>query len=136
MIYLDTNVIVSCVDERDPNHDRARGLLSRLKGEKVVSKLTLVELTAVFSMASLQEPIPLALFSIKSVGAKIVNVDFEEALKRALSYAVELRLRALDLLHVAISKTIECRGFATLDEDIVKRARDIGERLGIEVVTA
>jgi predicted nucleic acid-binding protein len=136
MIYLDTNVIVSCVDERDPNHDRALGLLSGLKGEKVVSKLTLVELAAVFSMASLQEPIPLALFSIKSVGAKIVDVDFEEVLKRALSYAVELRLRTLDLLHVAISKTIECRGFATLDEDIVKRARDIGERLGIEVVTA
>jgi predicted nucleic acid-binding protein len=136
MIYLDTNIIVSCVDERDPNHDRALGLLSGLKGEKVVSKLTLVELAAVFSMASLQEPIPLALFSIKSVGAKIVDVDFEEALKRALSYAVELRLRTLDLLHVAISKTIECRGFATLDEDIVKRARDIGERLGIEVVTA
>jgi predicted nucleic acid-binding protein len=136
MIYLDTNVIVSCVDERDPNHDRALGLLSGLKGEKVVSKLTLVELAAVFSMAGLQEPIPLAPLSIKSVGAKIVDVGFEEALKRALSYAVELRLRALDLLHVAISKTIECRGFATLDEDIVKRARDIGERLGIEVVTA
>jgi predicted nucleic acid-binding protein len=135
MIYLDTNVIVSCVDERNLNHDKAQRLLSGLKGEKVVSKLTLIELVAVFSRAGLQEPIPLALFSIKSVGARIVDADFEEVLKRALMYAVELRLRILDLLHVAISKTIGCKKFATLNEEIIKKMSDISERLGIEIVT-
>ena len=90
----------------------------------------------VFSRTGLQEPIPLALFSMRRVGARTVDVDFEEVLNGALTYAVELKLRTLDLLHVTISKTIGCKRLATLDEDVIKRSSDISEKLGIEVVTA
>jgi len=75
MIYLDTNII-SYVDELDPNNERAVKLLSMLEGRRVVSRLTLIELTSAFSRANLDNPIAFALYSIEKSGAKVEDVDF------------------------------------------------------------
>jgi predicted nucleic acid-binding protein len=61
-VYIDTCVIVSYVDEADPNHERAARLVEGLGGERFVSMLPLVELASVYSRAGLGEPLPLAVF--------------------------------------------------------------------------
>ena len=79
-IYLDTCVIVSFIDEADANHTRAIRLVERLREERIVSRLTLLELASVYSRAGLEEPLPLTVYSVRAVGAKLVNLDFARAL--------------------------------------------------------
>ena len=136
MIYLDTCIIVSAVDELDPNHAKALKLLEELSNEnRVVSKLTLVELASVFTRANLDKPIALAIYAIKKVNAKIISTDFNEVLSQALRYAHELRLKTLDLLHVISCRIIGATRFATFDRDIISKAARIRKVLGIEVVS-
>lgn len=47
-VYIDTCVIVSYVDEADPNHERALRLVEGLDRERFVSMLSLVELASVY----------------------------------------------------------------------------------------
>ncbi len=52
MIYIDTGIIVSYMDEADANHSRAVRLIQSLWGEKLVtSRLALLELASVYSRA-------------------------------------------------------------------------------------
>jgi hypothetical protein len=62
----------------------ALALVKGLSGGRVVSKLTLVELASVYSMAGLEEPLPLVVYSVRSVGAEVVEVGFSEALRDAI----------------------------------------------------
>jgi predicted nucleic acid-binding protein len=49
MTYIDTDVIISFVDEEDPNHERAMRLVNNLPKDRVTSMLTLVKLVSVYS---------------------------------------------------------------------------------------
>ena len=133
MIYLDTNVIISYVDELDANHSRAVKLLDSLKDDKVISKLTLVELASVYSRAGLEEPQALAVYSVCRSGARVVEVDFNDVMTQAFKYAQALGLRSLDLLHVIACKLAGAKRLATFDEDIRSRADEISG-LGVEVI--
>jgi len=123
VIYLDTCVSVSFVDEADADHPRALRLLERLGKERVVSRLTLLELASVYSRAGLKEPLPLAVYSVRAVGARVVDLDFNEVLREAFVKAPLLKLRSLDLLHL-------------VDAGIAGRSEVISRELGIRVVTA
>ena len=135
-VYLDTNIVIANIDEKDPYHDGVVKLLSGISGRKLVSRLTLVELISVYSRADLEDPIALAIYSIKRAGASIVKVDFNEVLEKAMLYAERLRLRTLDLLHVVVSNILGCRVLLTLDTDIINKSEKIKEELGITVITA
>lgn len=130
MIYLDTNVLIALIDERDPNHERAEKLP---KDERVTSKLAMVELVSVFSRAGLDDPLSLSFYSLKLARAKPLDVDFDEVFNMAFKLAPELRLRTLDLLHVAICKMIKAEKMATFDGEIIKRKEAL-RRLGTEVL--
>ena len=134
MIYLDTNIIISFMDELDINHRRALSLLSKLNDKLVVSRLTLVELVSVYARARLENPVSLALYSIKKVGGEELSFNFSKAFARALKIAPLLELRTLDLLHIAISLEAEAKHFATFDNDIINK-RDLLRKMGIEVIT-
>lgn len=133
--YIDTNVIISFVDEEDPDHERALKLIDRLPRDRVVSMLTLVELVSVYSRANLEKPIALAFYSIDIVKAKIVDVDFSTVLRKALIYTHQLKLRALDLLHMITASIIGCKKFVTFDSEIIRKSNAIASTLGIEVLT-
>jgi predicted nucleic acid-binding protein len=135
VIYLDTNVIVSYMDELDANHERAVRLLDGLKGERVVSRLTLVELASVYSRAGLEAPLSLALYSIDSAGARIGELDFNEAIMLAFRFSESLRLRTLDLLHLVSCKLLGADQFATFDRDIIAKSDSILRTLGVRVIT-
>lgn len=135
MIYIDTNVIISYIDEADPNHAKAVELVDSISDDRVVSKLTLVELISVFSRAGLEEPISLAFYSIKSIKANMIEVNFNEVLNKAILYAPILGLRTLDLLHMIASVLAKCRKFATFDIGITSKSDLIARTLGLEIVT-
>ena len=133
--YIDTNVIVSFIDEKDLNHEKALKLINKLPKDRVVSRLTLLELASVYSRANLEKPIALAFYSIDIVKAKIIDIDFNTVLKKALVYVYQLKLRTLDLLHITIASIIGCKKFATFDNESIRKSNTIAHTLGIEVVT-
>ena len=135
MIYIDTNIIVSYMDEADANHSRAVKLIQSLRGEKLVtSRLALVELASVYSRAGLEDPLALALYSIEESGVELAEIDFNDALSQAFRLSAELRLRTLDLLHIMASKLLGARYFATFDKDIINK-KDLVARIGIRVIS-
>mgnify|MGYP000025005403 CR=1 FL=1 len=135
MIYIDTNVIISYVDEKDPNHDKVMTISMQLDKERIVSQLTLLELASIYARAELEKPIPLAMYSIKRFGASIVEADLNIVMKESLRHIPTLRLKTLDLLHITIAKAIGAKSIATLDKDIAKKANVIKDTMGIEVIT-
>ncbi len=137
MIYLDTSVIIAFVDEADPNHSAAVNLLDSLgEGEeRAVSRLTLVELSSVYSRAGLENPVALAMYSTRLAKARVVDVNFDDVLRQAFTMAPRLRLRTLDLLHLVACKEARARAFATLDRDVKVKAEAVREHLGVEVIS-
>ncbi|MEM0119786.1 MAG: PIN domain-containing protein [Thermofilaceae archaeon] len=132
---MDTSVIVAYIDEADANHAKAVDIARQLEDHvKVVSELVLVELASVFSRAGFSEPLGLAIYSVRLIGAQLTQVDFKEVFHVALRYSGDLKLRTLNLLHIAASYTFGARVFATLDREIVRRKPTIASLLGIEVL--
>ncbi len=135
MIYLDTNVIISYVDELDSKHGDAKSLLSTLEGNRAVSRLTLAELASAFSRADLDNPMAFALYSIEQSGAKVIDVDFNDIIIKAPKLAEELKLRTLDLFHLVICAEIHAEIFATFDENIINKSEDIHRLLKVRIVS-
>ena len=90
-VYIDANVIISFVDEADPNHGKALKLVNKLSRDRVASMLTIVELASVYSRARLEKPLALALYSIEVVNAWIADGDFNNVLKTAFTYVQKLK---------------------------------------------
>ena len=128
MAYLDTNVLLSYYFENDGNHQRTVRIVESLKlrGEKAyVSPLTIAELYSVVSRALDKLRLPPCFASldrerqihalikdiIKRVGVVVVNdeprldqVNEGKAFHiyaRAAEQAGQLKLKTLDLLHIA-----------------------------------
>ena len=136
MIYVDTSLIISYMDLKDPNHRRAEKIIDNISSEKkVASMLVLVELASVYSRAGLEKPLELALYSLELIGAEVAEVDYNEALKRAFKMAPALNMRTLDLLHIMVCSLIKADKFATLDQEIIRKSNVILEALGIKVLT-
>jgi predicted nucleic acid-binding protein len=135
MIYLDTNVIISYVDELDSKHEDAKELFSILEDDRAVSRLTLAELASAFSRADLDNPVAFALYSIEQSGAKVADVDFNDIIIKAPKLAEELRLRTLDLFHLVICAEIRAEIFVTFDENIVNKSEDIHRLLKVRIVS-
>jgi predicted nucleic acid-binding protein len=55
MIYVDTNVIISYADEKDPNHDKVITMSMQLDRDRAVSQLTLLELASIYARADLEK---------------------------------------------------------------------------------
>lgn len=133
MIYLDTSIIISYIDEADPNHTKALKIFDKLDERRITSRLTLVELTSVYSRAGLDDPLALAIFSINKAEAEIGEVDFNKILTNALKLSRLLKLRTLDLLHITACKTLGATKFATLDKGIMAKKENIAN-IGIKII--
>ncbi|MEM1582589.1 MAG: PIN domain-containing protein [Candidatus Bathyarchaeia archaeon] len=84
MIYVDTSLLISYVNLKDPNHFKAERIVSSINSErKVVSMLVLIELASVLFRDNLEKPLDLALYSQELIGAEISEVDYNDVLKKA-----------------------------------------------------
>ncbi len=135
MIYLDTNVIISFMDTRDPLHEDALKFLDSIDMERVVSMVVFLELVSVYSRAGFSDPVALAIYSIDRVGASLIGIDCDLLLRKAIVYAPMLKLRTLDLLHVVACYVIGADSIATFDEDIIRKSSVIEDTLGVKVVS-
>lgn len=137
MIYLDTSVMVSYVNKRDPLHDRAVESVEGAGQAGIVSRLTAVELASVFGRvtgAAGEELEALVEYALRRCGADLVEVDWEEVFSLALEHAGRLRLKTLDLLHIAAASIAGADAILTFDGDILSRGEVVRELLGLRVL--
>lgn len=135
MIYVDTSLVISYVDSKDPNHAKAERIVSSINSErKVVSILVLVELASVYSRAGLEKPLELALYSLELISAEVFEIDYNEVLRKAFIITPAFKMRTLDLLHIIACSSIKANKFVTLDQEIISKANIILETLGIKIV--
>jgi predicted nucleic acid-binding protein len=160
LAYVDTSVIVAALDPSDPRRERARKALE-LREDKVVSELVIAELASVLArqhkvLANIKDRLGVSehiafiaaiLYILKRFNLRYVNVrGYLRAplgqLYKPLAYAIELaerlRLRTLDLLHLAYIKAIRERGIQlstllTADMDFKDEEKEINRVLGIAV---
>jgi predicted nucleic acid-binding protein len=158
MSYLDTSVIIAYCIDNDPHHGKAVSMIKRLKqADKMdrfyASTLTLVELYSVVSRNIESYKLPpgieditnhkiklhitisyfLRLLSIYifSDEAKLTDLDSLKLFYKflAINLANELKLKTLDLLHIAYASQLVKKGiirfFATFDSEILDKKEAI-----------
>jgi predicted nucleic acid-binding protein len=125
----------------------------RRRGEEMrISSLTLVELYAYISrrigalklpphyarLSQEEKAAAVATHVLKHAGAQPVDNTPADLLQKATQLAHVLRLKTLDLLHIAYALHLAERDlvhtFATLDREIAER-RDVIEKLGLKLLT-
>jgi predicted nucleic acid-binding protein len=166
MSYLDTCVIIAYCIDGDPQHDKAVNIVEKLKknGNKLyASTLTLVELYSVVSRNIQKYKLPpgieeltnhrsklratiayfLQLLSLHILPdeAKLIDLDHLKLFHKfsdAIDLAAKLKLRTLDLLHLAYACQLATekliKFLATFDLEILKNKEAILEDIGIEVI--
>jgi predicted nucleic acid-binding protein len=160
LIYVDTSVIVAALDPTDPRREKARKALE-LHDNKVVSELVIAELASMLArqrrvLVSIRDKlgvddhmasIAIILYILKRFNLKYTSVrGFSTTLfgkiYNPMAYAIEptekLRLKTLDLLHLAYIKAIREQGLwihalLTADTDFKDIEKDLQESLGVTI---
>jgi hypothetical protein len=83
----------------------------------------------------LDNPIAFVLHSIERSGAKVVDVDFNDIIIKALKPAEELGLRILDLFPLVVHTEIHAEIFATFNKNFINRLEDIHRALEVRIVS-
>ena len=160
MIYVDTSVIVAALDPADPRREEARKVLEA-RDDKVVSELVIAELastlarqhrvlTSVRDKLGIDEHVAfmaIILYTLKRFNLKYASVRgfsrtpfgrLYNPLACATELAEKLKLKTLDLPHLAYIKAMRERGLQirtllTADADFKDAEKGLQELLGIAV---
>lgn len=144
MEYLDTSYIISLAVVDDVNHGEAVKIKKKIV-EPVASKLTVIELYAYYSrnpdreLLEFSKNLKLVVessvrFSLMKAGAKIVEASLDKILSHARELAVELKLKTLDLIHVATAIDIGAETIVTFDKDIRRLREKLYHGYGITII--
>ena len=161
MSYVDTSIIVAALDPTDSRRYHAKMILEE-KSVKMVSELVLMELASVLSrrekmMAELANKLGLSrelvevaviLYILKRFNLKYkmlrsrtrvtVFGKMYAPIAVAMELSPKLRLRTLDLLHIAYLKLLKEEGepintLMTADEDFKEVEKELKEVIGVNV---
>jgi len=161
-IYVDTSLLVAALDVKDHRQAEALSLLEKYRS-KVASELVLIEMASVLSrdkrlLKSLSQRLKLSedltliavlIYLLKMFKIKYAKLDLlqrsimpwtmYQPFATALELSTNLKMKTLDLLHLAyiqaISKTGEpVTAIATADRDFKKAQKQITKKLGIKVI--
>jgi len=165
MAYVDTNIVIAYYFREDPNHRKAAKVVEVLRKEgkeMIISPLTLTELYSILSRRSGTYALPPRIRAIADEKLKIyilVNHIIEDIrlrliddephveqvnktklfhiYRRAIRYVTDLKLKTLDLLHIAYAILLASKGlvnvFTTLDDEILAK-RHLLEKLGLKLL--
>ncbi len=165
MAYVDTSVLVAAYTPHDPMYKPSRVFLQKSRTLRIISVLTFEELSSVLSRVEKSIQVPASLkeeppqrrlraiveymvrdssLTIASqvgsstirLGDRTVTIPMEYSRASALAY--RLKLRALDLLHLAYADLISrlefsITSFVTNDGKIIQREGEIREALNLAV---
>ena len=133
--YVDTNVIISFLNNRDTNHARALKIFDN-KDRKVTSTVPVLELKSVLSRTT-----KLSLDEIKAFvdyfpenDVEVPEVDTNKIIRKAIEIAVRIRMKTLNLLHISASLIIEADTFITFDREFIEKKKEI-EIIGLRIMT-
>jgi predicted nucleic acid-binding protein len=154
--YVDTSVIVARYKPDDPLHEASENLFKLSEAVLYISPLTIVELYSVLSRVRIDVSLEkltlhsLIRFIIKDCRLQVVSIPL--LAKRSIagyevvapveyylsmSFSHQLKLRTLDLLHIAYASLLRRRGIAntliTGDENILKCGKEILATTGVLV---
>ncbi len=90
---------------------------------KIISELNIIEMTSVLSRSNLMEEQIYALIDyllIKS-DIKIKPIDINESIMKGNEVVNNLKLKTLDLLHIATAILVKADKFITFDKDFVNK---------------
>lgn len=161
MNYVDTSLVVAALDTSEPSRSRDATAMLERGGEKVVSELFLVELASAISRKSeliaaarLEDSQPptillaylvylMSKYDLRLLGSsgEQVTTPFGRVSAEAgscLGIAADLKLRSLDLLHLAHMLSLKERGYSveallTSDAEFLKAERFLAGR-GVKVL--
>lgn len=147
--YVDTSVIVARYKPADPLHREAEKLLQGKGARLYVSPVSLLELYSVLSRVRdelesplLEEPILETLITFIVQDCKLSILSQSRIVERrlagqtltipleyhlAMRYADRMKLRTLDMLHLAWAHIHGVNRFVTGDEEILERSKTIKE---------
>lgn len=163
MSYIDTSVVVASLDPLDPRRELALGVLEKLR-DKRVSELVLAELASIVSRRrnvlhktlrrigvrdELAVPVVL-LYVLKRFGLQYRRIDgrgniyplgdFYLPLAIVIELSSKVRLKTLDLLHLAYIAALKEQGeeiheLVTVDDDFKREEEAIKRELKIQIKT-
>jgi len=163
LAYVDTSIIISRYIPKDPVHKVSQEFFSQKDYAVYITSLTLTELYSVFSRMQEQISLPkevkiefpvavstLVSFAMKHCNLKLASIPYtviaeigdltiRAPIEQALSYslAARLRLRTLDLLHIALCWVLKMQQkidvFITIDDEVYSKKELIREETGVKV---
>lgn len=133
MNYIDTNVIISFLNSRDVNHERALKTLDH-DVEMVTSPVAVLELKSVLSRTTNlgTDEIEAFVDYLPEIKIEVPEVDMDKVVSNASEIAVNIRMKTLDILHLAAGVVLGADEFVTFDREFVEKEKDI-VNLGLKV---
>lgn len=124
--YIDTNVIISFLNSRDVNHERAVKTLEH-DGEIVTSPVAVLELKSVLARTTTISSYEIEAFVdyLSEVNIKVPEVDMGKIVSYASELAINIRMRTLDILHLAAGVVLEADDFVTFDREFLEKEKEI-----------
>ena len=124
--YIDTNVIIAFINNRDANHARALKIFN-YSNRKVTSMIAVLELKSVLSRTTKLsfDEIEAFVDYLPEINVEVPEVDANKIIRNATDIAVRIRMKTLDLLHISASIIIGADAFITFDREFIEKEKEI-----------
>ena len=133
MNYIDTNVIISFLNSRDINHEKALKILNH-DGEMVTSPVAILELKSVLCRTTTLDTDEIEAFVdyLNEINIEVPMIDMNKVISNAIEIAVNIRMKTLDILHLAAGVVLNVDDFITFDREFLEKEKEI-ENIGLRV---
>ena len=134
MEYIDTSVLIAFIDKNDGKHYIAETLLKKYNN-KIITKLNLIEMKSVLSRINLKTEEMEALIDYLLIKGeiKVVEVDMNKSIIKGNDMVKQIKLKTLDLLHIANAVILNATKFVTFDKDFINKKDGI-DSYKIEII--
>ena len=133
MNYIDTNVIISFLNSRDINHEKALKTLNH-DSEMVTSPVAILELKSVLCRTTTLDTDEIEAFVdyLHEINIEVPMIDMNKVISNAIEIAVNIRMKTLDILHLAAGVVLNVDDFITFDREFIEKKKEI-ENIGLRV---
>jgi len=131
--YIDTNVIISFLNNRDINHEKALKTLNH-DSEMVTSPVAILELKSVLCRTTTLNTDEIEAFVdyLHEINIEVPMIDMNKVISNAIEIAVNIRMKTLDILHLAAGVVLNVDDFITFDREFIEKKKEI-ENIGLRV---